>query len=632
MKTIIAKNYVELGERAAEIVAEQVNEKPDSVLGLATGTTVISMYKKLVEMYKKGKLDFSQVKTFNLDEYWPIKKKNVQSYHYFMKTLFFDHINIKPKNVHIPDGELEKDQISQFCKGYEEEIDKVGGVDLQILGVGGGYYTEERQFIGGHIGFNEAESDFDSRTRLVKLSEQTRSDNSRFFRRLENVPYYAITMGLGTIMEAKRVVLLAFGDSKSSSVKEALEGPVNNLVPASILQRHPHLTVVVDEGAGSKLRRLSSPWLVKQVDWSKELLKLKQEEKNYIENAVVWLSTKTGKTISELTLSDYRNNHLSGLAKIYDDQASNIDEQVLERLDSRIVSKQELPSNKKIMILSPHPDDDVISVGETMNHLKEQGNDVKVIYMVSGNIAVRNEDVIQYLDEQKNEDGNLKLSIKSGDIEFEKLLKLKTKVRESEAKRASETLGVPKESLIFLRSPFYETGLIIKREIKQSDWQPLVKIFEKEKPDIIVVPGESADPHGTHGKCIEIFRMALNHSRLRSLELWYYRGGWEEYTVSEADKIVPFSEDFMKKKIEAIKQHRSQLDPVFGGLDPRPFWKRARDRNRHSGKILGILGVSSEPYAELFKTETAKTKWSWRSFSKIVNIDPPFPQRSDSQN
>jgi glucosamine-6-phosphate deaminase len=610
MKTVVAKNYDKLSERAAEIVAEQVNQKPDSVLGLATGTTVIGMYKKLVEMHKKGKVDFSQVKTFNLDEYWPMEKTNVQSYHYFMKTLFFDHINIKPENIHIPDGELEKDQISQFCKDYEEEISKVGGVDLQILGIGGGYYNEERQFIGGHIGFNEAKSVFDSRTRLIKLSEQTRSDNSRFFRRLENVPYYAITMGLGTIMEAKQIVLLAFGDSKSSSVKEALEGPVNNLVPASILQRHPHLTVVVDEGAGSKLRRLSSPWLVKQVEWSKELSKLKHEKKNNIENAVVWLSTKTGKPISELTLSDYRNNHLSGLAKKYENHVSSVGEQVLGRLDSRIVSKQELPSNKKIMVLSPHPDDDVISVGGTIKHLNEKRNDVTIIYMVSGNIAVRNEDVIQYLDEHKNEDGKLKSAVKSGDIESEKLFKLKTKVRESEAKKAAGTLDVPEKDLIFLRSPFYETGLIIKREITQSDWQPLVEIFEKEKPDIIVVPGESADPHGTHGKCIEIFWMALNHASFGSVKLWHYRGGWEEYTISEADKIMPLSEDVMEKKIEAIKQHRSQLDPVFGGLDPRPFWKRARDRNRHSGKMLEIMGVSSKPYAELFKTETAKTNLS----------------------
>jgi glucosamine-6-phosphate deaminase len=607
MKTVIAKNYDNLGERAAEIVAEQVNKKPHSVLGLATGTTVIGMYKNLVQMYNEGQVDFSQVKTFNLDEYWPMKKSNAQSYHYFMKTLFFDHVNIKPENIHIPDGELEKDQISQFCKNYEEEMNKVGGVDLQILGIGGGYYTEERQFIGAHVGFNEAKSGFDSRTRLVELSEQTRSDNSRFFRRLENVPYYAITMGLGTIMESKQIVLLAFGDSKSSSVKEAVDGSVTNLVPASILQRHLHLTVVVDEGAGAKLRKVSSPWLVKRVDWSKELSKLKREKKNHIENAVVWLSTKTGKPISELTLSDYRNNNLSALAKTYEKQVNNVGEQVLEHLDIRIVTGKELPSNKKIVVLSPHPDDDVISVGCTIKHLKENRNDVVVIYMVSGNIAVRNEDVIQYLDEHRNGDGRLKSAVKSGDIKSEKLFELKTKVRESEAKRAVGTLGVPEKDLIFLRSPFYETGLIIKREIKQSDWQPLVEIFEREKPDVIVVPGESADPHGTHGKCIQIFRMALNHSRLNSVKLWHYRGGWEEYTVSEADKIVPFSEGVMEKKIEAIKKHRSQLDPVFGGLDPRPFWKRARDRNRHSGKILGIMGVSSEPYSELFKTETVKT-------------------------
>jgi glucosamine-6-phosphate deaminase len=258
------------------------------------------------------------------------------------------------------------------------------------------------------------------------------------------------------------------------------------------------------------------------------------------------------------------------------------------------------------VILSPHPDDDVISVGGTIRHLKEKENNLTIIYMVSGNIAVRNEDVIKYLDEQKIEDSNLKASITSNEVDFDTLLTLKTRVREFEAKKAAETLGVPENNLVFLRSPFYETGMIIKHQLKQSDWMPLVKIFEKEKPDIIVVPGESTDPHGTHGKCIQLFRLALTYSRLESVELWHYRGGWEEYTVSEADKIVPFSENVMEKKIRAIKQHKSQLDPVFGGLDPRPFWKRARDRNRHSGKTLELLGVRLKPYTELFKTEIVK--------------------------
>lgn len=605
MEFVIVNNYDELGKKAAKIVADQVNRKQDSVLGLATGTTVIGMYKELAEMYKKRKTNFFKVKTFNLDEYWPIQKNNVQSYHYFMHNFFFGHVNIKAENIHIPDGELKKDKINRFCKAYENKINHVGGIDLQILGIGGGYYHEKRRFIGGHIGFNEPDSSFDSRTRLVELSEQTRSDNSRFFRRLENVPYYAITMGLRTIIDSKRVVLLAFGDSKSSSVKEALEGSVSSLVPASVLQKHPNLTVIVDVGAGSKLKKVASPWLVESVDWRRELLKLQQQKKNLVEDAVIWLSTKDGKPISELTLSDYRNNFLSDLSKKYGN-VSDVGEQVAERLGSRIVSKQELPANKKILVLSPHPDDDVISVGGTIKQLKEQGNDLAVIYMVSGNIAVRNEDVVQYLDEQKTDDDSLIASVKSGEIMFEKLLELKTNVRESEARKAAETLGVPVRNLVFLRSLFYETGLIIKHEIKRSDWMPLVKIFEKEKPDIIVVPGESADPHGTHGKCIRIFRLALNHSKAKPSELWYYRGGWEEYTVSEADKMIPFSETVMEKKIDAIKQHKSQLDPVYGGLDPRPFWKRAKDRNRHSGKTLRTLGVSKEPYAELFKAENPK--------------------------
>jgi len=605
MKIIIVEDYAKLGEKAAEIVAEQVSKNPDSVLGLATGTTVISTYKKLAELYNKSEADFSHVKTFNLDEYWPIKKTDVQSYRFFMKYMLFDHINVKPNNIHIPDGELKKEQIKSFCENYENKITEAGGIDLQILGIGGGYFDKKRQFIGAHIGFNESGSDFDSRTRLIELSEQTRTDNSRFFRHLENVPHYAITMGLKTITKAKHIILLAYGDNKSSSIKQALEEPITNLVPASILQQHPNLTVIVDKSAGSKLKEVAAPWLVKHLDWKQELRSFTHRKENFLVDAVIWLSKKTRNPIRNLTLKDYINNNLDDLAKIYKNQVDLIANQVTERLESRIVAPKEILSNKKIVVLSPHPDDDVISVGGTITHLKEKQNEVKIIYMVSGNIAVRDKDVLCYLAKQSNEKDSIKSAINSGTIEQKKLFELKTKVREFEAKQATKILGVPTEDLVFLHSPFYETGLIIKNEITASDWKPLTKILEKEKPDIIMVPGESADPHGTHGKCIEIFRTALNHANVGSLELWHYRGGWEEYTVSEANKIVPFSERIMEKKIEAIKQHVSQLNPVFGGLDPRPFWKRAKDRNMHSGKTLEILGLSSKPYAELFLVETA---------------------------
>ena len=608
MKIIIVENYVKLGEKTAELVANQVNQNPNSVLGLATGTTVISMYKDLVEMHKNGNVNFSQTQTFNLDEYWPIKKTNPQSYHYFMKNLLFDKVNIKPKNIHIPDGEIKKEEIRSFCEKYESKINKVGGIDLQILGIGGGYFDKNRQFIGAHIGFNEAGSEFESRTRFIKLSEQTRSDNSRFFKQLENVPYYAITMGLRTIMDAKRVILLAYGDYKSNSIKQALEGQVTKLVPASILQRHPDLTIIVDKSAATKLKKVAYPWLVKRLEWSKQLKKFRHGQDSYVENAVVWLSTKIGNTISDLTLENYKNNSLSGLAKNYQNQVDTIGNKVIERINSRVITKKELPSDKKIVVISPHPDDDVISVGGTISQLVERGNQVKIIYIVSGNIAVRNRDVISYLDKQPREDKSLKSKIKSDEIDSKKLLEMKTKVREAEAKQATKTLGVPEKNLVFLRSPFYETGLIIKQEITASDWEPLTRIFEKEKPDLIMVPGESADPHGTHGKSITIYSLALNQAKVGTTKLWHYRGGWEEYAVSEADKILTFSETVMDKKIKAIKQHKSQLNPLFGGLDPRPFWKRARDRNLHSSKTLAILGVNSKAFAELFKVESVESK------------------------
>ncbi|MEJ2240542.1 MAG: PIG-L family deacetylase, partial [Candidatus Bathyarchaeota archaeon] len=401
-----------------------------------------------------------------------------------------------------------------------------------------------------------------------------------------------------------KIVLLAYGDSKSGSIKEALEGPITNLVPASILQKHPNLTVIVDKGAGSKLNAFSNPWLVRQINWKKEQAKLESKNDNFIENAVIWLSKKTQKTISNLKVEDYKNNNLTDLAELYPNKIGSINQEINNRLNSKILTKTQLPFNKKILILSPHPDDDVISVGATIKYLQENGNSLKIIYMVSGNIAVRNEDVIKYLNKkQKSKNTDQQLDLKSENFDLEKIFELKSKVRENEAKRATITLGLSENSLIFLESPFYETGQIIKNEIQESDWQPLVKILENEKPDIIMVPGESTDPHGTHGKCIKIFRIAFKKSKIKNLEIWNYRGGWEEYSVSEADRIVTFSEKIMNKKIEAIKQHRSQLDPVFGGLDTRPFWKRAKDRNRYSGKILRSIGVSTTKYAELFKTE-----------------------------
>ncbi|NIR86927.1 glucosamine-6-phosphate deaminase, partial [Candidatus Bathyarchaeota archaeon] len=513
MKITISKDYEQMGKKVAKIIADNI--KQNSVLGLPTGSTPIGMYKELVRMHREEGLDFSEVVTFNLDEYYPMTKENPQSYYSFMNYWFFDHVNIDRRNTHIPNGELEKNEINQFCRNYEKQIKKNGGIDLQVIGIGGGYYNASRQFIGGHIGFNEPSSDFDSRTRLVRLSEQTRSDNSRFFKHLEDVPHYAITMGLATIMEAKKIILLAHGDHKSIATEEALEGQITPLVPASILQKHPRLTAIIDKGAASRLSFVVTPWLHHGLDWAKEASKAKSSISNLLNNAVTWLSIKLNKPIRELTLEDYQNNALSALIKNYDNNPNKLNKEVMQRLKSKVMFKGKILSDKKIVIISPHPDDDVISIGGTIKLLKDSGNEIATIYMVSGNIAVRDRDVLEYLRQKNDRDktDRLKNLIISKKIPFKKLLKLKTQVREAEAIEACKILGLPEDSQIFLRLPFFETGMIWKSPVTDRDIVPLKKTLEKESPDIIIVHGEIADPHGTHGKCMDIFSKALKRCK-----------------------------------------------------------------------------------------------------------------------
>lgn len=601
VNTIIVDDYFEMSRIAAKIVAEQIISKPDSVLGFATGSTPIGMYRELVKMYREGKVNFANTITFNLDEYWPMSKKSEYSYHFYMNYYFFNHVNIKRNNIYIPDGEISRSKIYEYCRWYEEKIKEFGGIDLQILGIGGGYYNSDEVFIGAHIGFNEPGSSFNSRTRLVRLSEQTRSDNSRFFMRLEDVPYYAITMGIATIMEAKRIVLLASGEHKANSIREAIEGEITVRVPASILQKHRDVTFIIDRGAASRLTRVLAPWLYEEIDWENEVEKLSRGVKNLIDQAITWTSNKIGKPIPLLTYNDIYSQKLGGLLKW------NLDllkDHVMKNLEAKIITQQKLPRNCRFLIFSPHPDDDVICVGATMRLLIDAGNEINVAYMVSGNIAVREEDVLEKLHLLINGDQveSIKRKILDKTLPLSKLLKLRAKVRENEAINAARILGIPRDNLFFLKMPFYETGIIFKKPLSSEDVRRVRNIIEEVQPDVIMIPGEITDPHGTHGKCIEAIVKALKKTKMKDkLEIWLYKGGWEEYLIYEVDVIVPFDEKIMSIKIEAIKQHESQLNPMFQGLDPRPFWERALHRNRINGLILKRLGLTSKPYAEFFR-------------------------------
>jgi len=595
----VTEDYDSMSRIAAQIVKEQLDRKADSVLGLATGSTPIKLYRNLVKLYRKGKINFSKTVTFNLDEYWPMSRRSRYSYHYYMEHYLFKWINIKKQNIYIPSGEISKEKIEEHCEWYEDEIRRHGRIDLQILGIGGGYYDSNGKYYGGHIGFNEPGSDFNSRTRLVRLSEQTRSDNSRFFMRVEEIPYYAITMGIATIMSAKRIMLLANGEHKANSIRETVEGEINRNVPASILQRHRNVIFILDKGAASRLSQNTTPWLYREIDWREEKVKLARRRENLITRALIWTALKNKVKLNHVDSKMLRRSGLKSLSQF------NLEE-MLEHswieLTSKIKGLNELPRGKRILIFSPHPDDDVISMGATIKLLKENKNRIRIAYMVTGNIAVRDEDVIEYLrvGVERDKFAELRKIIIERKIPLRRILDYKSRVREVEAEKAVKLLGISRGELDFLKLPFYETGLIIKKPLSRRDLEIVMKTIKKAEADIIFTPGEIADPHGTHGMCIGAIETALKKLGIKT-QRWLYKGGWEEYTIYEADAIIPFDEKLMKLKVEAIKKHRSQLNPLFQGLDPRPFWKRTYDRNRRNGEILQRLGLSCKPYAEFFK-------------------------------
>ncbi|MHA1799131.1 MAG: glucosamine-6-phosphate deaminase [Candidatus Helarchaeota archaeon] len=601
-KLIITENYRELGKEAAKIVAEVIKQKPNCVLGLPTGSTPISMYDELIRMHVEEGLDFSQVVTFNLDEYYPIKKKNPQSYNYYMNYWFFKHVNIKPENINIPNGEIPEDKVEEYCMEYEKKIKDVGGIDLQVLGIGRYSGYKDGELLGGHIGFNESGSDPNSRTRKVKLSSKTRLDNSRFFKSLNEVPRYSITMGIATILEARKILLLASGEHKADIMKAMIDGGVTEKIPASYLKFHDDFTIILDKSAAEKLERFKKPWLaasVKKIDWNDPVL---------IQKAVVWLASQTNKSLNELTEEDFINNGLRYLLTHHGD-VKKINDLAIKQLKNKIIDEKNCPKNKKIVIISPHPDDDVICVGATLHFLNKH-DDVRIIYVTSGSKSVKDEDLFDFY---KNETDLLKLLEKKTspvdaltEEEIEKIDLLRRKLREQEAMNAVDVLGVQSKQLIFLDSPFYHKRLFIdgkvrKSEITDDDISGLCKILKELKPEIIIVNGEHEDPHGTHGKTLQIFETASQKMSFE-FETWYYKGAWEEFSLDEVSKIFSFDKYLMDLKVSAIKTHKSQIDALYLGEDQRAFWMRALERNENTGKQLNKLGIlNKDLYCEVFK-------------------------------
>jgi glucosamine-6-phosphate deaminase len=606
---------------AAREVADLIRSKQAAglpcVLGLATGSTPRSMYAELVRMHKEDGLSFKNVITFNLDEYYPIDNDALQSYNRFMHTHLFGHVDIDPKNIHIPNGEIPKENIKAHCLDYERMIEDAGGIDLQVLGIGNN----------GHIGFNEPGSSILSRTRLVTLDNSTRLANSHEFANIAEVPRLAITMGINTILKAKRILLMAWGPAKTAVVQKSVEDNVTEQIPASLLQQHNESLFILDEAAAADLTRFKSPWLTGDTEWTPKMIR----------KAVVNMSLKVNKPLLSLTNIDYRDSGLGDLL-VEKGDAYEINLQVYYMLRDSITGwpggKPDLhlpnhpertkPYPKRSVIFSPHPDDDIISMGGTFQRLHDQGHDVHVAYQTSGNIAVTDEFVTRFMDfavgfeDMFGVDSKKSKSIleqarqylkvkKSNQIDTPEIRSVKGLIRRCEAKATCRYVGIKDENIHFQNLPFYETGTIEKNPMGEADIKMTIELLREIKPHQIYAAGDLADPHGTHKVCLDIIFESLRRIKeagdewIKDCWVWLYKGAWQEWDLSEIEMAIPMSPDQVQKKRFGIFIHQSQKDMVpFQGSDNREFWQRAEDRNANTANLYAQLGLTKYAAMEAF--------------------------------
>ncbi|MFB9108626.1 MULTISPECIES: glucosamine-6-phosphate deaminase [Flavobacterium] len=597
-----------VAQEIANIIQRKEELNEPCVLGLATGSSPVKVYEELVRLHKEEGLSFANVVTFNLDEYYPMERNNIQSYWHFMHEHLFDHIDIYPENINIPDGNISNEDLQQYCIDYEMKIKSYGGLDFQLLGIGRT----------GHIGFNEPGSHVNSGTRSITLDHLTRIDAASSFLGIDNVPRKAITMGIGTVKTAKRIVLLAWGISKAEIIKKTIEGEISARVPATYLQQHSNTTFVLDTEASSELTRVKTPWLVKSVVWDEEL-KLK---------AVVWLSELTKKPFLKLTDKDYNDNGMSSVLS-EEGTAYHLNIKMFNKMQQTITGwpggkpnaddtyrpERATPERKRIIIFSPHPDDDVISMGGTFDRLVDQGHDVHVAYQTSGNIAVSNEEALKFaeiskaLNKNSSESENIINFLKNkkaNDIDSLEVRKLKGLIRRSESLAATRYLGLQDSNVNFLDLPFYETGTVKKNNLGEADIEIMCDIIERIKPHQIYAAGDLADPHGTHKVCLDSLFEALKRLKHKSFMddcwVWLYRGAWHEWESYQIEMAVPMSPDQVLKKRHAIFYHQSQKDGVmFQGDDSREFWVRVEDRNRMTAEKYHALGLADYSAIEAFK-------------------------------
>ena len=606
-----------VAQQIAELIREKQKKKEKCILGLATGSTPKTLYAELVRIHKEEKLSFKNVITFNLDEYYPIANNALQSYNRFMRRNLFDNVDINPKNIHIPDGEIPKERIKSHCQQYEKMIEDAGGIDLQVLGIG----------VNGHIGFNEPGSGIYSKTRLITLDNSTRIANSYEFANISEVPRLAITMGISTILKSKKIVLMAWGPAKAQVIKQAAEDDDTEHVPASLLQNHDDVMFVVDDTAAAELTRNKSPWLTGDCEWTPKMTK----------KAVVNMALKARKPVLSLTNSDYNEYGLSDLLAEKGD-AYEINLEVYYMLRDSITGwpagkphanipkhpERSEPFPKRVIIFSPHPDDDIISMGGTFQRLHDQGNDVHVGYQTSGNIAVTDEFVTRFLDFavgfeeivgiDTSKSGkvleNARRFIarkKSDQVDTPIIRSIKGLIRRCEAKATCRHVGIKEDNIHFLNLPFYETGMVEKKPMGEKDIKITIELMRKIKPHQVYCAGDFADPHGTHIVCFTIVLEALKRIKAAGDEwisdcwLWLYKGAWQEWNIEDIEMAIPMSPDQVLQKRFGIFIHQSQKDMVpFQGSDSREFWQRAEERNAATANLYADLGLTHYAAMEAF--------------------------------
>ena len=619
--TRIFENAKQGSAFAAQQIANLIREKQAAnqpcVLGLATGSTPKSLYAELVRLHTEDGLSFNNVIAFNLDEYYPIEPDAIQSYHRFMKQQLFDKIDIDPTNCHIPDGTTPKETIKQHCAAYEQRIADVGGIDLQILGIG----------VNGHIGFNEPGSSVFTKTRLTTLTNSTRLANSYEFANISAVPRLAITMGIGTILKAKKIILMAWGPTKAPVIQQSVEGDDTEHVPASLLQNHDDVMFVIDEMAAGELTRYKSPWLTGECEWTEKMIK----------KAVVNMSLKLGKPVLSLTNTDYNEFGLGDLL-VEKGDAYEINLQVYYMLRDSITGwpggkpnavipnhpERSTPYPKKVILFSPHPDDDIISMGGTFQRLHDQGHEVHVAYQTSGNIAVTDEFVTRFMDfavgfeDMVGSDANKSRNIlaeargylehkKSNQVDTAEIRAIKGLIRRCEAAATCRYVGLKEGQWHFQNLPFYETGTVEKNPMGEEDVVLTIELLRKIKPHQVYCAGDFADPHGTHLVCFNVVLESLRRIKADGDEwindcwLWLYKGAWQEWNMEEIEMAIPMSPEQVMKKRFGIFIHQSQKDMVpFQGSDSREFWQRAEERNAATANLYGKLGLTQYAAMEAF--------------------------------